>query len=103
MMSPAAFTATRAATTSPLGRRIADEPTPAFIGRPPVLPTVAPAPAPTFPSCTGSEEAAEAALYPQSAFGRIVGFPPNGRSNRIAAGTIGTIPAEPTGYPILCS
>src|SRR5207253_1265156 len=69
---------------------------------PPVLPTVAPAPAPIVPSFTASLVAAAAARYPQSALGRIFGLLPTGRSNRIAAGTIGTLP-EPVGQPMLCS
>src|SRR5204862_5127903 len=96
MMSPTALTATNAATTRPFGRRMAAEPMPAFIGRPADLPTVAPAPAPTLPSFTGSAVAAAAALYPQSALGRIFGLPPNDRSNRIAEGTMGTTPLVPT-------
>ena len=55
------------------------------------LPTVAPAPAPIEPSTTGSVVAAVAAAYPHSAVGRTLGFPPTPRSNRIAAGTIGTL------------
>ena len=50
LMSPTAFTATSAATTSPFGSRMAADPIPAFIGRPADLPIVAPAPAPTLPS-----------------------------------------------------
>ena len=61
MMSPTALTATIAATTSPFGSLIAADPMPAFIGFPPDLPTVAPAPAPTLPSSTGASEAASAA------------------------------------------
>jgi hypothetical protein len=68
MTSPTAFTATIAPTTRPLPSVMDQEPIPAFIGdrrpsapRPPSLPTVAPAPAPTFPSETGPSEAAEAA------------------------------------------
>src|SRR5262245_35605745 len=64
-MSPTAFTATIAATTRPFGSTIAAEPMPALVGlRDPAgkpsrsgvplnLPTVAPAPAPIDPSCTG--------------------------------------------------
>ena len=47
--------------------------------------------------------AAVAARYPQSAVGRTFGSPPNPRSIRIAAGTIGTTPAAPTFQPILRS
>ncbi len=56
MMSPTAFTATIAATTRPFGMVSAALPMPDFIALigPPSLPTVAPAPAPTLPSCTGS-------------------------------------------------
>src|SRR3954451_16567056 len=116
MMSPTALTATTAATTRPLGSLMAADPIPAFIGpplpppvfmgpplpppRPADLPTVAPAPAPTFPSWTGDSDAASAARYPQSGPGRTFGSPPNQRSIRIADGTIGTTPAAPTGYPM---
>jgi len=60
---PAALTATIAATTSPPGTSIAALPTPPFIARSARIsfPTVAPAPAPTFPSTTGSLVAARAA------------------------------------------
>ena len=64
MMSPTAFTATSAATTRPFGNAIAAVPTPAFIARsrfPASLPTVAPAPAPMFPSATGPSLAVDAA------------------------------------------
>ena len=64
MTSPTALTATMAATTSPFGRTMALVPVPAFIERPgpPVLPIVAPAPAPTLPSATGPSVADCAAL-----------------------------------------
>ena len=56
IMSPAALTATIAATTRPLGMRSAALPRPPFIDvpGPPILPTVAPAPAPTVPIDTGA-------------------------------------------------
>ena len=103
-MSPTALTATIAATMRPFGRAIEALPMPAFIDRPgpPSLPTVAPAPAPTDPSVTAALVAAAAALYPQSAVGRIFGLPPTPRSKRIAAGTIGTRDG-PAGQPMLCS
>src|SRR5712691_8715497 len=64
MMSPTAFTATIAATTSPLGSVMDAVPIPDLVERlaPPNLPTVAPAPAPTEPSCTAPVVAASAAL-----------------------------------------
>src|SRR4029079_13818878 len=100
MTSPAAFTATRAATIKPSGSVIAALPIPAFIAcsNPPDLPIVAPAPAPTLPSVTGAFVAAFAAAYPQSAVGRIFGSP-TGKSNSDAAGTVGTW-APPNGKPI---
>ena len=54
-MSPTALTATSAATVTPLGIVTAALPSPPFIARDPPrsFPTVAPAPAPTFPSFTG--------------------------------------------------
>src|SRR5439155_1523258 len=104
MTSPTAFTATIAPTTRPLGSAMEAVPIPDFVERPapPNFPTVAPAPAPTVPSCTTPVVAASAALYPQSAVGRIFGLPPTPRSNRIAAGTIGTRD-DPAGQPMLCS
>ena len=92
MTSPRALTATSAATTSPSGLTIAVVPSPPFIAcsRPFILPTVAPAPAPTFPSAILPVVAACAAADPQSAPGRIDGSPTL-RSKRIAAGTIGTV------------
>src|SRR6185312_7197180 len=88
--SPTALTATSAATTRPFGHTRAIDPTPPFMERPPdILPTVAPAPAPTLPSATGPFVAAVAARYPQSTVGLIFASPPKPRSNRIAAGTIG--------------
>ncbi len=92
MMSPAALTATSAATTSPSARVMDAVPMPDFVMRvgPAIFPTVAPAPAPIEPSATGPSVAARAAAYPHSAVGRTLGFPPTPRSNRIAAGTMGT-------------
>ncbi len=56
MTSPRALTATSAATTSPSGSAMAALPSPPFIARPrpAILPTVAPAPAPTLPSATAA-------------------------------------------------
>src|SRR5207244_12442865 len=101
---PAALAATMAPTTRPLGSEMDAVPIPDFVEcpAPPNFPTVAPAPAPTVPSCTTPAVATSAALYPQSAVGRIFGFPPTGRSNRIAAGTIGTRD-DPAGQPVLWS
>jgi hypothetical protein len=61
--SPTGFAATSAATTRPSGSVIAAVPIPDFIMRvgPPLLPRVAPAPAPTEPSATGPFVAASAA------------------------------------------
>ena len=97
--SPSAFTAARAPTTKPSGSLTAAEPRPPRMARwgPNIFPTDAPAPAPTFPTATGSEEADSAARNPDSAFGRTAGSP-TPKSNRIAAGTIGTT-ASPTGNP----
>src|SRR5512143_148876 len=111
MISPTALTTAIAPTTSPFGNVIDAEPTPDFIGslrsagfgsKPPSFPTVAPAPAPTLPSATGPLVAAVAALYPQSAVGRVFGSATNGRSKITAAGTIGTTPADVL-KPTLCS
>ena len=98
-MSPSAFTAARAPTTKPSGSVTAAEPRPPRMARsgPNIFPTDAPAPAPTLPTATGSEEADSAARNPDSAFGRTVGSP-TPKSNRIAAGTIGTT-LPPTGNP----
>ena len=64
MASPTALTATIAATMVPSGIVRAALPRPLFIARalPAVLPIVAPAPAPTFPSGTSDVLAASAAL-----------------------------------------
>ena len=61
---------------------------------PRIFPTVAPAPAPTFPSATTSAEAPVAAAYPQSGPGRTP--PDRPRSKMIAAGTMGTTRSAPT-------
>ena len=91
--SPTAFTTTRAATTRPSGVTIDAVPRPPRIARdaPASLPTVAPLPAPTFPSTAGPAVAVAAARYPHSAVGLIFGSP-TFRSNTTAAGTIGTFP-----------
>ena len=60
--SPTALTATIAATTRPSESLIDALPSPPFTGRPVILPTVAPAPAPTLPSSTGPSLAATEAL-----------------------------------------
>ena len=95
MMSPTALTATIAATTRPFGSVIAAEPSAALHrAAQPILPTVAPAPAPTLPSATGPVVAAVCA--PCSRSPRSAGSSAcrrSRRSNRIAAGTIGTTPA----------
>ena len=97
--SPTAFTAIRAAMVMPSTLRLA-VPIPPFIERPTPhsLPTVAPAPAPTEPSVGLAVEAASQARRPLAASGRTAESPIQ-RSNRIAAGTIGTH-AGPTGSPI---
>src|SRR5580704_10593107 len=108
MISPTAFTATIAPTINPFGNVIADEPSPAFVGRSRLpgeslsLPTVAPAPAPTLPSGTAFGLAAWDARYPQSAVGLIFGLRPTDRSKMAAAGTIGTLP-DAVGKPMSCS
>src|SRR5262249_60774833 len=85
------------------GREMLADPMPAFIGfaeafdalkNAPSFPTVAPAPAPTLPSWTAPSDAAAAALYPQSAVGRIFDAPMNGRCKITAPGTIGPTPAS---------
>ena len=103
MMSPTALTATIAATTRPLGSVMDADPRPPFIERPrPILPTVAPAPAPTLPSATGR---------------RSRPAPPCSRSRRSAGssacrrtpGRTGSPPARsarrptPTFQPMFCS
>src|SRR5581483_7402218 len=96
-ISPSALTANRAPTiTSPSSA--AAVPTPPFTWRsgPWSLATVAPVPAPTLPSSTSSEAASQAA-YPSLGPGRALGSP-TPRSNRTAAGTIGTT-ARPAGNP----
>src|SRR5438094_747516 len=74
MTSPTAFTATMAPTTRPLGSEMDAVPIPDFVARPPPpnFPTVAPAPAPTVPSCTTPAVAPSAALYPQRPLGERV-------------------------------
>ena len=81
-MSPRALTATIAATTRPFGRVMAALPMPPFIARsrPPILPTVAPAPAPTFPSATGPSVAAFAAWKPHRRLDESVRRRPEGRT-----------------------
>ena len=92
--SPSALTAASAPTTRPFSSAIAAEPNPPRmpLPAPSIFPTVAPAPAPTLPICTGPREADSAARKPALASGRTLGSP-SPRSNRIAAGTIGTIAA----------
>ena len=64
MTEPTALTATIAATVSPSVVVSAADPIPPFIARLPpiILPTVAPAPAPTLPSSIAPALAAAAAL-----------------------------------------
>ena len=100
-MLPTAFSTTRAPTiTSP--PRTAQVPTPPFVAArgPSAFPTVAPVPAPTDPSAT-SPDAAPHARYASSAVGQRFALPPGARSKSkiTAVGTIGTIPAGPTGSP----
>ena len=93
--SPIALTATSAATVTPSMRSDA-LPMPPFIARPMPnsLPTLAPAPAPTDPSAGGSGARGHA--------GGVTGVgvrpdarSPTHRSNRIAAGTMGTRAGRP--------
>src|SRR6266511_778443 len=97
-ISPRAFTAARAPTTSS-PRRADAVPRPPFTARwgPWSLATVAPAPAPTFPWGT-SVEAELHACAPSPGPGRAFGSP-TPRSNRTAAGTMGTR-ATPASNPI---
>jgi hypothetical protein len=68
------------------------DPSPDFIARamPCILPTLAPVPAPTFPCTTLLDDAARHARRAMAGVGRARGLPAD-RSNRIAAGTIGTM------------
>src|SRR5436190_17449241 len=102
--SPTALTATSAATVMPPTSTDA-VPMPPFIARPMPnsLPTEAPAPAPTLPSASESRDAASQAAWPAAASGRMRGSPTQ-RSNRIAAGTIGTtkgVAAPSAGAPMV--
>src|SRR5438094_5003946 len=98
---PTAFTTTNAPTTMspPVAAHV---PTPPFIAArgPSAFPTVAPVPAPTLPSAT-SLDAAVQARYASSAMGQRPALPPGARSKSkiTAVGTIGTMPADPTGRP----
>src|SRR2546425_404054 len=100
-MFPTAFSTTSAPTTMspPLAAQV---PTPPFIAArgPSALPTVAPVPAPTDPSAT-SPDATLHARYASSAVGQRSALPPGARSKSkiTAVGTIGTMPADPTGRP----
>ncbi len=102
-MLPTAFSTTSAPTTMspPLAAQL---PTPPFIAArgPSAFPTVAPVPAPTDPSATSPPaEAAAHARYASSAVGQRSALPPGARSKSkiTAVGTIGTMPADPTGRP----
>jgi hypothetical protein len=94
--SPTALTTTSAPTVTPEDRTADAVPTPPR--RPPVR---APVPAPTEPCSTGPAPAAAKAAAPSPGLGWFSHVPPRPRSNRIAAGTIGTrswLPG-PTGHP----
>src|SRR6266581_127054 len=102
-MLPTAFRTTSAPTTMspPLAAQL---PTPPFMAArgPSALPTVAPVPAPTDPSATSPPpDAAAQARYASSAVGQRSALPPGARSKSkiTAVGTIGTMPADPTGRP----
>ena len=97
--SPSALTAASAPTTraSRLAAAVPMPPLTANAGSG-SLATVAPVPAPTLPSATGPSVAASHAAAPSSGPGRAAGSP-TPRSNRIAAGTIGTR-AGPASNPI---
>ncbi len=64
-------------------------PSPPGAGWPEAAPTLAPVPAPTRPQGSGASEAATAAASPSAGPGLVVAVC---RSNRIAVGTMGTIP-----------
>ena len=70
------------------------EPTPPLLAfsKPAPFPTIAPMPAPTFPSRVSVSEAASHAAYASSGPGRTEALP-NPRSKIAAVGTIGTTPA----------
>ncbi len=88
--APSALTAASAeTTTSPASTEA--PPTPPFqhAPGPGCFATVAPVPAPTLPSSTSPSAAASQAAYPAASSGRAVDSP-IARSNRTAAGTIGT-------------
>ena len=95
MMSPTAFTATMAATTRPFGSgdRRPSRGRPSSAATLPILPTVAPAPAPTLPSATGAVGRGLRGLV-AAVGGRpdLAACRRTPRSNRMAAGTIGTTP-----------
>src|SRR6266702_1429011 len=100
-MFPTAFSTTSAPTTisPPVAAQL---PTPPFMAArgPNALPTVAPVPAPTEPSATLADAAVHA-RYASSAVGQRSALPPGARSKSkiTAVGTIGTMPADPTGRP----
>ena len=98
-MSPVAFTATRADTTTSSSRAVA-EPNPpgrAWSG-PRHFPTVAPVPAPTSPSGTAPPTADRQANSPSVDPGRVEASP-TARSNSESPTTMGTTPTE-VGKPI---
>ena len=90
--SPAGLQATRAPTVASPSRTAAvPRPPGTAYSRPRHFPTVAPRPAPIRPETAGSPRAAStAAAHPSSG----PGVRATGRSNRAAATTIGTTPAE---------
>lgn len=102
---PQAFTATTAPTTAS-SKRITERPRPLFMAcsMPNSLPTLAPVPAPKLPWTNGlPDSAACTACTPKPASGRPCASPTT-RSNRHAAGTIGThMPANRKPMPVRSS